>query len=227
VYIRFGFGTSAGATTPRLQVTTGTSTNGSGVLGGTALSVVTNININSGGTQAQTTDTARNSYLCCQPGFLGLSWKTGTSNCEGFFFFNRHCDSTGAIDATGAHGWWGQGNNTGVNRSQAFRFAATAAAYTAQNTPSTAYLGFNPQNLVSTLVGSDIQVALGWSVQPRVTPLFGVCGVLDAEVTAGTTFSVALVGSSARTYIALATTAGPFSNAAVGAGYCKFAMLWE
>jgi hypothetical protein len=156
-----------------------------------------------------------------------MDWKVGSANTEVGFFINRTCDSTGAITATGSLAYWGIGSITGAGKTQAFRYAATAAAYTAQTVATNQMLGFFPQAPSSTLVGSDIQVAVGWTMTPAVAPLFGVCGVLDAEVTQGTTFSVAMVGSSARTYIAWSTVAGPFGPLSAGTGLPKIAMLWE
>lgn len=224
VYIRFGFGTGSGTTTPRLQATVGTSTNGSGVLGGTALSTIASIV----GSAAQTGDTPRQSYLSGNDGFLGLSWKVGAGASEGSFFICRTCDSDGAISATGSLAHWGVGNAVNITKRQAFRYAATAAAFTATTTVSTGALGLNPQAPSSTLVGSDVQAMMGWTITPRVEPLFGVCGVLDEEAAVGGTFSVTLVGSTPRTYLTMGTGAGPFGEINNGVtGGLHIAMLWE
>lgn len=231
IYIRFGFGTgSSGATLPRMQATVGTSTNGSGVLGGTALATITTF---SQQTTGQTGDTARVSYFCCVDGFLGISWKWANSATSGtpagLFIINRSCDATGAITATGALAVWGSGGTGSLNKTQAFRFPSTAVAYTAKTTLPDTALGIMPQAQTSTLIGSDIQVMLGWMITPTVTPMFGCCGVLNTEVPDGTSFSTTLVGSSARTYIGLVNYHGPFGpiDASTAAGGLKFAMLWE
>lgn len=225
IYIRFGFGTLSGTTTPRLQVTVGTSTNGSGVLGGTALATIATMH--SGATNAATSDTARNSYLCAHDGFFGLWLKQGGSTFEGFFAICRTCDGTGAITATGAIAVWGSTSIAAMTKTQAFRYAATAAAYTARTVVDETALGINPQIPTSTLVSSDIQVMMGWTITPTVSPIFGLCGVLEAEVAAGVSFSATLVGTSARTYIGLSTLGGPFGPGSVGTGKPKYAMLWE
>jgi len=222
VYIRFGFGTGSSAANPAVWMTTGTSTDGSGVIGGTALSAKTRFNGNVGAT----TDTARPSYWSCSPGFFGVMWKIGAGAGEGYFFICRTCDSTGAITATGAQAYWAQGAVSTLTGVQAFRYAATAAAYTAQTSLASAALCFAPQSPTSTLVGSDTQVFVCWTITPQVAPLFGVCGVLDAEYGQGTTFSVAMVGSTTRTYIAGGSycPVGPVSTSSSGP---KLAMLWE
>lgn len=224
IYIRFGFGTGSGATSPRLQVTVGTSTNGSGVLGGTALSTIASVN----GNLAQTGDTARQSYMCATAGFFGFDWKVGSAPSEGAFFICRTCDTAGAPTATGAIAHWGLGTTNTLTKRQAFRYAATAAAYTALTSIVDGALGMNPQAPLATTVGSDVQMMLGWTITPRVAPLFGVCGVNPAELAPGGTFSATTVGASARTFLTMATTAGPFGpiSAAATGGLC-IAMLWE
>jgi hypothetical protein len=222
VYIRIGYGTQATATHPRIQVTIGTSTDGSGVLGGTALSVI--ITANAG--FAQVADTARTSYLCVNEGFVGLSWKN-LSQSDGSFFVCRTCASNGTPSATGALLYVCQGNLNSPAKVQAFRYAATAAAYTANISASTGALGMNPQSPSSTAVGADNQVMVGWTITPQVTPLFGLCGALETEVPAGNTFSATLVGSTPRTYIGLRDAAGPFGQSPVAATFPKICMLWE
>lgn len=222
IFIRIDYGTHTVATAPRMQITVGTATNGAGTLSGTALTTARSIHNSS----TQVTDTLRNSYVCYAAGFLGISWKVGASSTEAFFAVCRTCDSSGTPDATGAMVVWGFGSTSTVTATQALRFAATAAAYTARTAVGETALGLSPQNPASSLVGSDPQVFLGWTITPRASPLFGLCGCLDTEVIAGNTFSVALVGSTPRTYIALSGTAGPFGPVSTATGP-KYAMLWE
>lgn len=222
VYIRFGFGTGSGATSPRIQITVGTSTNGSGVLGGTALSTIATCNAFS----AQTTDVGRQSYMCGLDGFFGFEWKVA-SNSQGAFFVARTVDNDGVPTAEGALIRVSDGAQ-GVAKSQAFRYASPAAAYTAQTAAPNAAIGINPQTPTQTTVGADIQVALGWTISPRATPLVGVCGVLPSEITPGSTFTATLVGAGARTYLAWSANSGPFGAvSATAAGGMVIAMLWE
>ena len=224
IYIRFGFGTQSTATHPRIQVTTGTSTNGSGVLGGTCLSTIASIN----GSATQVTDTGRQSYMCGHNGFLGINWKTAAAASEGFLFVCRTCDNAGAITSTGYSVTWGIGAIGTVTKTQCFRTAATAVAYGSRTVAAETGWGFFPQNQSATTSGADIQACLGWCWTPNVEPLFGVCGVLDSEVATGNTFSTTLVGSSARTYIALTTICGPFGfETHSGNTVPKYCMLWE
>jgi hypothetical protein len=222
--LRFGFGTSVSATTPRLQLTVGTSTNGSGVLGGTALSTIDSTGTAS---SAQTTDTARQSYMCAVAGFFGFNWKVA-SGIDGSFWFCRTCDNTGAPSATGGAAHWGLGGTSSLTKRQNFRFAATAAAYTARSTASQGAIAVNPGAVDSTTVGADVQAMLCFMITPRVQPLFGICGVRPNELAAGGTFTATLVGNTARTYLTLSGTSGPANEISTGTtGGLNQAMLWE
>lgn len=224
IYIRFGFGTGIETSIPRIRVTVGTSTNGSGVLGGTALSTITSIH----GNAAMTSDVARTSYLCCVTGFFGMSWKVGASIVEAGFFICRSCDTDGTPNATGAIAHWADSTVGGWTKRQMFRFATAPAAYTAATSVYTGALGLCPAGMSgSGLTGGDAQAFLGWMGVPEVSPIFGVCGVFADELTIGGTFSATLLGSTARTFITLSNSFGPFGPIPGGLGKLNCAMLWE
>lgn len=222
VFMRVGYGTSGFTTAPRIQITVGTGSDGAGVITGTALTIARSCN----GSVGQVTDTGRQSYMCAVAGFFGFNWKTAAGASEGSFFICRTADGNGAATVTGAMVAWGSGSTAGGVR-QALRFAATAIAYTAQS-GSAGQIGLNPQAVTSTLVGTDLQVFLGWTITPRAEPLFGVCGVLDQELTSGGTFSATLIGTTARTFLVWTDIAGPFgSELGTNPGGLNIAMLWE
>jgi len=220
IFLRFGFGTASGAGNPRLQLTTGTSTNGSGVLGGTAVGLISNIHPANGG-GAQTSDVGRQSYACANEGFFGLSFKQGAMN--GSFFIVRTCTALGVPDARGSLAHWGLGTSSTINKRQAFRYASPAAAYPAQTGIARAMLGFIPQLDNTSAIGPDIQAAVGWTRVPETTPLFAVAGILSGEVNIGNTFSFTPVGSTARTFITLPNETGGFGPDLT----LNTAMLWE
>jgi hypothetical protein len=230
IYIRFGFGTGTSATAPRVQVTVGTSTNGSGVLGGTALTATTGIGPNGA---TATVDTVRQSWFSANEGFVGLFWKQGFSGV-GALFICRTCDADGEPDARGAVVNWGNASSGTINGRQALRFASPAEAFTSQTSITGCMFGFFPAGPQGdSVIDSDLQAALAWTAVPEASPLFGLCGLLVGtgaipEVSLGTTFSIAMVGSTPRTFIALNGEAGPFGPATAGtAGQPFFAMLWE
>lgn len=221
IFMRIGYGTAAAATAPRIQITVGTGSNGSGTITGTALTITRSIN----GSTGQATDTARQSYMCAADGFFGVNWKVGASNTEGGFFICRTCDSDGVPTPTGAMVRWSNGAASQITATQALRFAATAAAFTAQAGIAGGALGISPQIPTNTNVGSDIQVMLAWTITPRVEPLFGVCGVYSTELTAGGTFTTTLVGTTPRTYLSMNSATGPFGPETTANLFT--AMLWE
>lgn len=221
IFMRVEYRSGSTNQVPKIRITVGTGSNGSGTITGTALTTSRDIH----GDTVATTDTARSSYWCCVAGFFGMHWKVGTTNSEGCFFICRTCDSDGDPTDTGALVYWGNASSTAM-QTQALRFAATAAAYTARTSQADAALGISPQSPTSTAVGSDIQVMMGWTITPRVAPLFGVCGVIDAELNQGVTFSATLVGTTARTYIATSTVC-PFGPGSSTAQNPKVAFLWE
>jgi hypothetical protein len=226
VYIRFAFRTENGTTTPGIRVQVGTSTNGSGVLGGTALSQSTRT-MHSPNTGAQITDTARDSWMCCRPGVFWWSNKSGSSNFDGFFAVCRTVDADGDPDARGVIIVWG--NSTGSNnQTQALQFPS-AFAWTVQSTLGLTALAINPQmSTASTLVSGDTQAYLGWTICPEVAPVVGVIGVIGNELAANNTFTVTPVGSTARTYISLKAEAGPFGAVApTTSGGLRYCGIWE
>ncbi len=224
IFLRVEVGTGSGATNPRINITVGTGTNGAGTVTGTALT--TSRTTHQGSSQA--TDTARQSIMCHTEGFFGYNWKIGSAGNEAGFWLARTVDATGTPTATGAIVAWSGTATTSLTATQALRFAATAAAYTAQTTATNTALGLNPQTPSSGAVGSDIQAYVGYTITPQVAPLLGVCGVIDSEVSTASTFSATLVGTTPHTYIACSPNVGPFGPvASTNTGGLKFAMLWE
>lgn len=216
VFFRIDYGTGTTLTSPRIQLTVGTSTSGAGVIGGIA-SVAWSLG--NYGTGANT-DTARQSYLCVVSGFFGLSWKTGAAQ-ESIFFFCRTVDADGAATVTGALAWWG-GTATNASVSQSFRYAATAQAFASRTGPLNYQICLLPQTPAGSLVDADNQAYLWWTITPQVSPLVGACGVFATEVSAGSTFAATLVGVTSRTYIGLTTLRSPEPSNTL-----KPAMLWE
>jgi hypothetical protein len=223
IYFRFTVG-SGSSFQPLLYMTVGTSTNGSGVLGGTALAVIQAINNNS---TPINSDSVRNSFLSCTPGFFGMDWKQGAGATEAFFQISRTVDAAGEPTGTGAIVSWGTGSAGSLGKTQAFGYGPEVA-YTAQTAIALTALGFNPQAPITTAVGANTQAVVAWTPTPAMAPVVGVCGVLDGEQATGSTVPATMVGSTTRTYIALSTVAGPFGPlSAATPGGLKYAMLWE
>lgn len=219
IFMRVDYGTGTNANAPRIQITVGTGSDGAGTITGTALTIARSMSL---GNAAQTSDTLRTSYMCATEGFFGFNWKIGAGGqAEGYFFVCRSVDATGAPTATAALVIWMR--VTISIDSQALRFAAPAAAFTTKTTAVTAQICPWPQTPSASLVGTDPQAAVAFTITPRVEPLVGICGVLNTEFPTGNTFQSTQVGTTPRTYIALSAQLTLFdANAQL-----KPAMLWE
>ena len=233
IYIRFDYGSNSVQAAPRIQVTVGTGSNGTGTITGTALTTARSMLGANGNTY--NSDVTIPSYFCFKDGHLGIAWKTSTSaagtttGVSALFMISRTVDSAGAADATGAIVVWGASTSASLTATQALRFAATATAFTAATQPSQTALGFFAQAQAASTVSGDNQFALGFTWTPRMQPLLSPIGVIDTEVAVGATFTATPVGTAPRTYIGLSGINGPFGPAALsaGVGLPKFAMLWE
>jgi hypothetical protein len=225
IYFRIDFGTAGTATWARIQLTVGTSTNGTGTIGGTALTAT---NTSACGAIATSTTTAAPSYLSVQEGFIGfVMWSDHVTTGQGQlgFCIARTCDATGAIDTTGALvvGHAITNGTTQACNIQNLRFAATAAAYVRAAT----YTCINiPHSETQTFIGGVPQAYLAWSSTPAMAPLYQLCGVYNPEIPKMSTFKATLVGSTQRTYLNIGQNLG----AAVGSTSVQswgLGILWE
>lgn len=217
IYIKFYYGSGTTNSRPRVRVEIGTGTNGSGTITGTAKTAVIQLNIANSSTPGAT---AQLSYACAVDGHLGIAWKIGDLNHSFLLIVTRTCDGDGTLTATGCQVIWSTGNGYGSN--QCLRFAATAAAYTVVYQ----FWTIIPGQVSSSLTASgDNQVYLGWMHTPTVGPNFSACHVVRAEYASGVTFSVALVGASARTYLSVSTNFYPQANSL--SGTYGWAFLYE
>lgn len=229
IYLRFDYGTGTNAAGPRISVRVGTGSNGSGTLTGTAL---TGLRIAARGDTAQSTNTARQSYMVHVDGLFAFNWKIqGNPQAEGLFIVCRTSDASGSPSATGALVCWGSANSTVNNAGrQALRFASPAEAFAATTDHSRSAVCVHPLDPDNSAVGADIQALLCSTITPRVEPLAHICGVLPSEVTPGSTFTATMVGNTPRTFLAFSnggsSTAGVFASANT-TNARNFAVVWE
>lgn len=222
VYFRIGYGTASGATQPRLQITIGTASNGTGTITGTALSTARTITV-SGAPGAS----AYQSYLCVTSGFFGLIWKVSANAAEvgyGSFFFARSVDTTGTPSATGGMALWGIGSQTSVSGFQFLRFAATASITTNKTLATQIPCVIPGQPASSLTAAGNIQAYIWYMAIPDVVPLHSVASIVATEISRGSTFTTTLVGSSSHTYISVGIPFIPEPGATTTYG---IAMLWE
>lgn len=216
IFIRFDYGTGSSTTAPRVRVTVGSGSNGSGTITGTAPFTVNNLGTASTGSAV---DTTYNSYMCyvAAIGAFGVMWKNGFGSAFQLFI-SRDVDSSGVATTDGC--------NVVIN-GQSFLTTAcmrlsTGTITTKHNSVANAQLCLDPFTPGSSTVGSDFQAYVGFGCFPRVKPVLGYCGVRNSEIPEATTFTVALVGGTTRTYIG-----GPNHPNLSASSALKPAMIWE
>lgn len=231
IFFRVEYRTGPGGSDcPEIRIGFGTGTNGSGTLTGTAKEDPLQVNY---GYNTPTPSANFPSYLCVVDGFFGFSIYLGYSSPQGInasFFFNRTCDEDGVADDRGCFVHWPSGNGgTGI-RCRSFLLNPVEFVYSAQNSPLFAFI---PMPESSTFDGTNFQAYPHYTITPGVETVVGTCTVRASEVALGSTFTVAMVGTTVRTYVGLLT--GPASGQ--GSGYAEarnnttynysLAMLWE
>lgn len=217
IYFKIYYGTGAATTNHRLRIEVATGSNGSGTLTGNGSGTIQQWMIPSAGSA-----TAYASYLCVNTGFVGLFWKT-TAAFAGGFIIQRTCNADGTPNSKGCQLITNRASNNTSVYIRNWRFESTAAVYTAD---TAGWLGLVPQNVTdSSLQNLDKQIYATWGNFPDVRPMFGTAICVATEFSLGTTMSVAMVGSTARTYIAGGTNA--LGLCANNSGNYSLVMLYE
>ena len=226
IFIRFDFGTGGSATSPEIQVSVGTGTNGAGTLTQTGIAgtmtTAREISASDTGGSGQTSEVARPSHYCHAEGFFGVSWKNSTTaviGLPGLVAICRTCNSSGEPDGRGILIDWGGGSTQQTRQSVAF--TGTPQAFTAQTSNPNNMLGFLPAAPIATVVEGANQVALAWAITPLSEPLFGMVGVYPTEVPGGCTFRATPVGTTPRTFISVNAWVFGIPTS------MRVAMLWE
>lgn len=221
IFIKIEYGTNTSTTQPQAWITVGTGTNGAGTLTGTTSTRITWVRANA----SASTATAYPTYVCAKNGYVGVLWKSGsitsTPDSLGFFAVARTTDDTGAETGDGYTVFRRQ---TGIGLSGAVLAQSVSVSNATAFTESNCYT-IAHHAVTSSLVGSDKQVYKCYTIQPRVRPVLQLCTVLGSEYAVGTSFTAALVGATARTYLS-----GGVSTAFAGANTSTLysnAFLWE
>lgn len=212
---------SAATTAARLLISVGTGTDGAGNLTGV---VSASASILGGATASSGAN--RTSRMCFVEGFFGVQWKVAAGTAGGGgFFLQRTCNGSGVPTAAGAYVLWqGSGSSTAA-ATQVSGFDFSAGYVISETTPGGTRSTVVPCGmLLSTTSSGDLQAFQMFGANRKVFPCFATCAVLTAEGIDGTTLSVAMVGSTARTYI---TGGNVVCGNPDGAGVCYIAMLWE
>lgn len=235
VFIKIEYGTLNGNSgslspigSPALFVTVGTSTNGSGTLGGLALSSRTRL---AGGavTNATTNSTAVASPVYTQGDTSSVIMALGVStqaqpvytslysSFPAFLVIDRTRDANGVPTANGlvfATCKWpsltGGGPPTGPTAT--FQLLSFAAGGLAGAVDSFWPIGIPGQGFSTGAVGADLYT---WPVavaSPKAEAMMlGILGIYKGDVTLGTTLSLTVLGST-HTYLSLTSIAGITNN---------------
>ena len=245
VFLKLEFGSgSTGNTYPQMWVSISTGTNGTGTLNNLAGVTPVRFVCTSGNYPSSTTNFYP-SYFCCDQstiGYVGMSWKIGGStggynanSSYGGFHLGRSNDSTGASTGSAVFllsnaTYIGPAAQWGTMQCYSYTTTAIYPAASALGGASYSgiYWGIYPLSSSVTLTGGAVQVMPGMMMTPNIqlTQCIGLCSA--TEIPPGSTFSSALIGSTARTYIQCGSPPGindPFQNytsAQVG-----MFMLWQ
>lgn len=226
IFFKIEYGSSTTVTNPQIWITVGTGSNGSGTITGQA---TTRRECLVAGAPTSTV-ISYPTYICGTAGHLGCAFKLGSQSSglgAGFFAIVRTADATGAHTATGFVLYTAHTTASAILRSQSVRTAATAASYSVTDT-----FCIVPQLPITSVNGSDYQAFAHFAVSPLVWTVPTMATVLLSEFPGNTTFSVAMVGSTARNMLSLGQVGlyGTLIGAAGGGGAATsygLAMVWE
>lgn len=196
IFFRLSYGTFNVTDRVYITIQFGTGSNGSGTLTGSAAAIGLVQASGGAGTGSFT------SYVATGEGY-GSAIIKGGSGANFWLSISRSCDSSGTPNAIGWTAVCG-----GVNSGPYTYFQAVGTGFL--TVPTLNAISVVPGGVTSSLVGADYQVFLNWGLNPRMYPLLGSCHAVRSEIAYGVTFSVALIGTTPRTY--MATGAGLSGN---------------
>jgi len=229
IFLRINYGTGSVATRPRIQIIVGTSSNGSGTIGGTALTATLTTSAGTG----TATGSSFTSYMAAGEGYFWFAWLAGgatTGLASAFCAVLRTTDSAGAPTARGALILYPAGATSVTSSNgghQHLRFEATAVAYTvAAASGHMASYVVAPASITTTLIGSDPQTFPFMHWTPDVTPCLFASLVKLTEVAELSTFDCTMFGSTSHTYICMGQEMAVQWYAA-GITLWGYAFIWE
>jgi len=215
VFFRIDFGTNAATTRPRMLLTVGTGTNGSGTITGLGMASAEITNTGAPGSPS-TNYTTR---VCVVDGFVGMMWKLGAggTGCFAFFAIMRSVDSTGAATADAASIYRGVQSPNVVM----VRYAGANSSAMVVGSYSLIVGGYS-----ASLVSGSAQVFKHYQALPRVIPCLHLLTVISSELGNNTTFTATPVGSTSHTYVS-GGAEGIQSVGLPSATAFVMAMIWE
>lgn len=219
-FFRFDFGTYSFAVFPRIQLTIGTGSNGSGTITGSILSATTI----SRETALTSTVIAYPSWACGHNGTISVAFKSG-ANASGFCFVGLHRirDWAGDQTADGLVLYYTLPNGQWLNQ-QSFRRVNPISFG-----PSNAYALVPHFTTTSVQPGGAPLYYSHYTAIPEVRPVLEAVTVISSEIGEGSTTTARPFGSTDRTYLALGSTMIRAAAAGVGGGSQNhtIAMLYD
>lgn len=210
-----------GAIYPELQLTVGQGSDGAGNITGALKSNAQTIQPYVG-----ILGSSFPSYLCYRAadGFLGVALKAGGTAYMGFCI-SRTNDTTGAVTGDAFNIQAGACANGEPNCSGYTICAPANLKFPASGSfSSNPQLAIWPYGLTSSYAGGSIQALPVFALAPQIQVDAKRCIALLSEVPLGTSFSLAVVGSTPRTFIQTGGCLGFLVNPNGAYGTC---MLWE
>jgi hypothetical protein len=233
VFFKIEFGTGASLTVPMAWITVGQGSNGSGTLTGTLSARVPFFQVS----PPLSTTTSYPSRFCWNAtnGFLGVIFKIGglgTTQAQGGFCLFRDNNSSGASTTTSVTLIANQSTAViaaaSVGAVQSYNYATSTWISLPSSSGSASLWAFWPYGLTTTTVGGQVQVAPAIFCAPIMYVSANLCVGLITEIPVGNTVSMALVGSTVLTFLAVGL---PFGGASVGGQFTPagvgLLMLWQ
>jgi hypothetical protein len=221
VFMKIGYGNANLTTVPGVYLQVGTGSDGSGGLTGTVTTGNPKVGYtNSGG--SVTPKACAMAYNGGSFAFLGFE-QTVAPNPQMFMAVSRTDNSSGIYDGSGLQVYYFANASYAVLTTQALNYPAATALTVA----SEGNYSFVPGsiNLTTTQVGVNPQVYAHWASLPGTALIPGMVTVMATDVVANTTFSVAIAGATARTYLRL--DANWYGAVAPASTNTALAMIWE
>lgn len=244
IFMKISFGTHSTALKGRIRIVVGSGSDGAGNLTGAEWDDLGASNskqsINFSGTVQSPTTVAYPSYFCYNStlGVFTLVWKLGAVGAvygDGLFVLSRTMNPDGTPNAAG-FGWLrpptsytGNTVNQGAHDGTTVKWSWVGGGGGISAAPYSTFC-FVPDMWRSSANPLNPNAYVSWINVGTLYPTHAACGHHRDEVTAGSTFSVALLGPTPHTYLACnwgfgAVVACTYTN---GVGDIQgFAVLYE
>lgn len=231
IFIKIFYGTGSQAAVPRILISVGTGSDGSGNLVNSSGSFT----LGSGAPSSTITNYISNFSLVNSN--LVVAWKIGgfAGSSGVLFSICRSCESNGDPDGLGFSVYaYGSASTNAVEQLQTRRSDNTWSTFiTATSGAPTAFIPTD--STAPSFVGSDAQVILHFGAFPRIQPITGLLCVKASEFGEDSTFTAAPVGTTLRTFLVLGQRYSGNGGGAFCYGYNNgnaatgwtLAMIWE